>query len=887
MKTVYALGLRRRAATMLAFWAVGAMLLQTSRIEAAVQDLRISEFMASNKATLADTDGDFSDWIEIHNTGTTAVNMTGLYLTDTIDTPLWTFPASTLAADGYLIVFADDKAIDPAIELHANFKLSASGDYLGLLAKDGVTVISQYAPTFPPQTEDVSYGIDSNGDLRYFSNSTPGAPNGVGELPTAARAFASVDRGFYNATFKVQLNTTQPGATIRFTRNGSEPTASNGTVYSSPITINTTTVLRIATFADGFAVSPTNTYSYVFLGDVIVQPAIVKGFPNGVNQSTGRYFVPLDMEMDPNVVKNYSDEILSSMAAIPTMSLTAGLTDMFGHTGFYFNEIETKCSMEIIYGATPGTNEQIDVGVESHSWNRLKRSLRLNFRSEYGSKEWKTSILQNAPLNGDSATKKHRTLILRGGNNRGWARDWNPDATEYTIDQFYRDSQVVMSGFGSRGTFVHLYLNGVYWGVYNLVERPDDEFLAEYFGGSNEDWFYTKQGGSKSPDPSRWNYLIGPLSNKNMSNATNYAEMQEYLNVENFADYMLLAFYMGITDWPENNWYFGHRTNTSSLGPTPGNFFAWDGEWSFDRKKPGSGYNSGNGAYIQSEFIGGNSSGVPIVKIWRSLWRSPTFRALFAERVTLHTAPGGTLSPAAALARWDTLNNYTESAIVGESARWGDSLETLGGSIYSVTRTRDVDWYAEITKIRGILRNNRQTLINALENAGFYSPPPTPASPIAPPSPQALIATPVTAPIATPAAEPIAQPVAPPVVPSTTTSIGVVNLLLINSDTDQPIESLVNGTKLSLSALPTMNLNIKAVTLPNPTGSVRFAYDSKSNFRTENMAPYAMAGDDSNGNYSNWTPALGNHTVTATPYSSPDAGGQAGTSMTVKFTVVA
>lgn len=97
--------------------------------------------------------------------------------------------------------------------------------------------------------------------------------------------------------------------------------------------------------------------------------------------------------------------------------------------------------------------------------------MKVNFRTEYGNREWVTSLLQNAPLSGDTATDTHRTLVLRGGNERCWCRDEMPDETTYTIDQLYRDTQIAMSGIGSHGTYAHVYLNGVYWGLYNIVER--------------------------------------------------------------------------------------------------------------------------------------------------------------------------------------------------------------------------------------------------------------------------------------------------------------------------------------------------------------------------------------------------------------------------------
>jgi len=450
---------RRRADAMALLWTALAALAMYA--QAASADLIISEFLAGNKVGLQDEDGEYSDWLEVRNTGGAAVNLGGMTLTDNVDVSAqWTFPSMSLNGGAYLVVFCSSKdRTNPNSELHTNFGLKAGGEYLGLYDADG-SVLSEYAPEYPPQTDDRSYGIDSNGDIRYFSNPSPGSANSVGDIPVASSAVASADRGFYTNSFSVVLSTAQAGGQIRYTLDGSEPTSSNGSVYRSPISVTTTTILRAATFANDMEPSPTSTYTYIFLEDVIQQPATIPGFPNGASRSTGsKGSVPLDMEMDPQVVEDYGGEIISAMTAIPTMSMTADLDAIFGNNGFYFNENEEKVSIEILH-ADPTDNDQIDVGVEPHSHDRLKRSLRLNFRTEYGNREWNTKLFEDyAPVNGDSAKKKKRSLILRGGNNRCWARDWNPDATTYTEDEFYRSTFVAMNdGVGSHGTFVHFYL---------------------------------------------------------------------------------------------------------------------------------------------------------------------------------------------------------------------------------------------------------------------------------------------------------------------------------------------------------------------------------------------------------------------------------------------
>ncbi len=114
----------------------------------------------------------------------------------------------------------------------------------------------------------------------------------------------------------------------------------------------------------------------------------------------------------------------------------------------------------------------------------------------------------------------------------------------------------------------------------------------------------------------------------------------------------------------------------------------------------------------------------------------------------------------------------------------------------------------------------------------------------------------------------------------------VVSFTLMDADTDQPLLDPMNsGSTLNLGTLPTRNLNVRANVSGSPIGSVRFAYDGNSSFRTENAAPYALAGDTA-GDFGPWTPSVGSHSLSATPYSSSGATGTAGTPLTITFTVV-
>ena len=162
-------------------------------------DLRINEFMAANQTVLADSDGDHSDWIEIHNAGDAAGSLAGFKLTDDANQlGKWTFPDVTIPAGGYLVVFASEKDRTGGEELHTNFALARDGEYLALVSPTG-SIASQFAPKFPNQEQDVSYGSDpdAGGKLRFFATPTPGARN--------ARAEVVINEIHYDPDQKMEL----------------------------------------------------------------------------------------------------------------------------------------------------------------------------------------------------------------------------------------------------------------------------------------------------------------------------------------------------------------------------------------------------------------------------------------------------------------------------------------------------------------------------------------------------------------------------------------------------------------------------------------------------------------------------------------------------------
>ncbi|MEM8583440.1 MAG: chitobiase/beta-hexosaminidase C-terminal domain-containing protein [Bacteroidota bacterium] len=526
----------------------------------------------------------------------------------------------------------------------------------------------------------------------------------VNDAHTQVELEFSQTRGFYDADFNLSLSASRPNAVIRYTLDGEEPTPAQGIIYTGAIPVTTTTVLRAIAFDPGVDTSRIYTHTYLFLEDVIRQSRLVEGWPNNTYSLGAGDQAVHDYGMDSSIVDSplYSADILQGLQDIPSLSIVMPFEDFWD---IYDGNAEKKTSIELLYADGITENEQVDCGVEPHSHFRLKRSMRLSFKSQYGESMWESDIFRNAALGGETAVDELDRIVLRGGNNRAWSRAWNPDRTAFTRDEWYRQSQLAASGIGSRGTFVHLYVNGLYWGLYNPVERPDESFTSSYLGGDKEDWFSVSHGGAQGGDPTRYDYLIDELIEEDMTNPMVYEELQTYLDVSAFSDYLIVSWMTGVSDWPGNNWWAGISNNP----PGKLRYFGWDNEWSWDVTN-----NSNNGAWVHPQFrredTGGNNSAL----IFNKAKVNDDFMMTFADRVYKLCFNNGALTDENSRSRWASLNNFIRNAVVAESARWGDSLED------GETRTRDIHWQSEVDRVDALMDGNVQRFIDALIEEEYY-----------------------------------------------------------------------------------------------------------------------------------------------------------------------
>lgn len=674
----------------------------------------INEVVAANRTSLADEDGHASDWLEIYNPGPRPINLAGWSLTDDPNQPQkWTFPDITLAGQDYLLVFAsgkDRKPAEPEAELHANFKLRQSGEFLGLYNVLDNRFVDTLTLPAEPRLSDVAYGryVDPQNQTTaygYLTPPTPGQPNE--STPAWSGLVAPLNfshqRDFYQNPFTLALTTTTPGATIRYTLDGSTPTDTHGTLYAGPFSITATTLVRAAAYKPDYRPSPVETHSYIFFNDVPAQPQNPPGFPTIWGGYEGSP-VTADYEMDSDIINHprYGEAIKASLKSLPSLSLVTdkqSFHDLYANPRRRGRAWERLVSVELIDPAGNRPNFQIDAGIRmqgelGRSEYMPKHAFRLFFRDEYGAGKL------NYPLFPDSPVTEFDSLVLRSGVNRSYAgypkRPEEIKLTTYTRDQWLRESQLALSGFGARGIFVHLYLNGLYWGVYNVVERPDDAFMASYFGGTEDEWDTISHEETVTTPNEPFNTLHQLAAEGKLEAPDRYEAVKNLLDVPHFADYLILNWYAGNLDWGFNNWYAGVRT---SAGPV--RYFVWDGERTWFE---------GAEIYMKlDEYLDRPNLVKPLLN---ALLENPDFRMELADRMYRHLFNKGELSDVKAQARWQQLNDLIEPAIIAESARWGD--------VRFEQPLTQKDWFAARDDVLAQMEGNAARLITLAREAGYY-----------------------------------------------------------------------------------------------------------------------------------------------------------------------
>lgn len=730
----------------------------------ALANVHINEFVTENQPrpndpnAPVDMDGEYPDWIELKNNEAAPVTLTNWQLSDDpLNLAKWKFAATTIPANGYLIVFASGRSRSiTGVQPHTSFKLGSSGDLILSVPNGmgGSTVVSQV--TYPDQKLGFSYGRTDNtttGALTHFSAGTPGAANVPGNAVSGfvADTSFSVRRGIFSAPITVTITSTTPGATIAWTVNGSAPSPTNGTQVPAPdgltgptatVNISSTTLLRARAYKTGMGASNIDTHSYIFPANVMTQNAPtpsmnlapadtlawgstgadlsnISAFPGltfwGVNQA---------IATDPVADNQFKQDDLMKL---PTLSLVGDWRHLFGPnitagdggiyppaTGVAVEGVDRVASLEFINPTAsltdPNTvrgfqtdgNIHVFGGTSQNRWKSYKLSLRFQCMQDV-----------NYRVYGDDATNTFKNFTLDATMNNTWMHP--TDANQRNRSSFVRDfvmadlqNRMGQRGFNSRPC--HLYLNGMYWGIYWMHEKPDHHFNAAYYGGESDDYDVFKH--STHPnfaesDPhvntlaqnpalpvarptsgnpagnstcvTNFEALLDLLGTGNvganpgvlpdLSVQANYDAVAAMLDIDAFIDYMMLNFLAGNQDWADKNLYAARKRTGGKW-----RFFSWDAEHVF---------RTGTENFIAS-------AGNEAAPLWRNgnpkqihtrLRTSPEYRLRFADRIRQHMFNDGALTVAGMTDAFnDRLDEITD-AVRAESARWGHIRASLNSNI--------------------------------------------------------------------------------------------------------------------------------------------------------------------------------------------------------------
>ena len=585
----------------------------------------------------------------------------------------------------------------------------------------------------------------------YFPTPTPGAANsGSGRTGFTPKVAFSEPHGWKAAAFDLALSCPDnETAVIYYTLDGTSPVigAPSTYRYTEPLRIEKTTVVRAAVPDVDAILQYDMSATYLFYEDVVSQDASVpEGFPadKQVNNQAMRY------GFDAAVTQGDADTQARLRRGLTentrTVSLVIDPKSMFdGASGIYVNATgngriwERQTMVEQINPMDPADEFTVPAGLRirgafSRGAGHPKHSFRLFFRSEYG-----MGTLEH-PLFGDEGAGEFEKIDFRTSQNYSWANNENGDT--FIHECFSRDSEGAMGKTYNRSRYYHLFINGVYWGLYQTEERVDDNYAASYNGGAaaNYDVVRTSQPGYNTGivegETAAWNELwrITTQEGYGEGHESNYYKVlglnpdgtrnPDYpilLNVTNLIEHILTAHYTEDYDTPVNtsgmaNNIIAFRNRNDGEGKLDG--FLWNRHDAEHSMGFGGGVNQVKSLIWGTPEHPNPGRDLRVIGNFNpnllnyELMANAEYRRVFADLVYKHMVKeGGALTAPVAEARYRARMAEIDDAIVAESARWGYQYDTK--------RTRQ-SWLNSCNDRINFINNRLKYLIPEYQRRGWY-----------------------------------------------------------------------------------------------------------------------------------------------------------------------
>lgn len=476
--------------------------------------LVISEVMSSNNRYLRQSDGKYHDWVEIHNISDSPVNLSDYYLSDSADKhQQFRLPEQVLESGERLIVICSGDASIDGKYVHAPFSLNYEECWVYLSDANGS--FSDYIRVY-----DVPYqgsaGRDNSGQgTYYFTTPTPGADNAAGVSLISASPVFETKGGVYDDVDAVTAVLQAPGE-IHYTTNGSLPTQ-NDPLYTGPLTLTKTTVIRAAAFEHGKLRSDVITETY----------------------------------------------IINEYHTLPVISISAPDSSLFGTNGIYKDswvDKEVPCHLALYEN---GEGFSIDCGIEMFGHTNLsmpKKSFKVQFRSVYGSE------VLGYPVYGTEGPQVYEALVIRGG--QDYPRAIIRDELFTSLCRQMGDNVLAQ-----RDKFSILYINGEYFGIYSMKEAFSEAMYAENKGVSKESVTMIQAPVGASSDI----FKLRTFCMKNdMTKAENYEYVASKIDIDSLIDWMIIQGYSTNGDIQQNLRYFRSTENGNKW-----QFAYYDLDWTF------------------------------------------------------------------------------------------------------------------------------------------------------------------------------------------------------------------------------------------------------------------------------------------------------------------